>query len=299
MILCMLKQSHKNIVVCIALLLIIIIFFQNIHSLFSLEMVSFLLRLRTSMESQIHLLFPGESAELLLGILIGRDEGISWKLREQFRFAGLSHIFAISGYNVSLVVAAVFWIFIWMGLWRRQAFWGSIFFIIAFTIFVGGSASVVRASVMALIVLFSREVERIVSPVLLLLYTAVVMVIFSPHVVYDIGFQLSFAATAGLLFLDVKIFRLFPPCIPKWVRKNISQSFAAFLPVAPIIFFHFRTFSLIGPFANLLVLPTIPLIMLFGFISLVASYIFFPLAQILAAPAWVLLEGIQKFVEFL
>lgn len=294
------KQSHKNILVCVVILVFFTLFFQDsrLPAEFFPTFLCFSC-FRDSMTSKVSFLFPGVSSDLLLGILIGMDEGIPWNVREDFRRVGLSHIFAISGYNVSLVIDAVFWILIWVGFWRRQAFWASIFFVIFFTFFVGASPSVVRASIMALIFLFSREVERIVSPVLLLTYTAVLMVLFSPKIFYDIGFQLSFAATAGLFFLQPKLFSLIPSKIPKWVRKNISESFSAFLFVSPIIYFHFRSFSWIGPFANLIVLPFIPIIMLFGFISVVFSYVFLPLGKIFAAPTWILLEAIQKFIKIL
>lgn len=242
---------------------------------------------------QVQKLFPEPSASLLLGLLTGERTSIPEGLKENLRVVGLTHIIAISGYNVSIIINVAFAALLLAGLWRRQAFWASLVFIFAFCAFVGGGASIMRASIMAAIALIARQAGRLLKRHLLLLYSASIMAALNPYVLlFDIGFQLSFGATLGLLYVEPALGR-YVRRLPGLVRESLSTTLAATIMVQPLITAYFSQVSLIALVANLLVLPAIPIIMLSGFVATCLSFPSLSLGRAAAVFPYLLLKYIE------
>lgn len=176
---------------------------------------------------------------------------------------------ALSGYNVSLIANAVFSFALAVGANRRIAFVGTTGLLVFFILATGAPASVVRAGVMGFCVLLAREVGRPHGMRYLLGFAAAAMVAMEPAVLGQLSFQLSFLATIGLATLG----RWLAPRLPWFpkrfgLREMAAATLGATLATTPLTLYAFGTLSLVGPVANLVVLPAIPLLTIAGFFSL-------------------------------
>jgi len=245
----------------------------------------------------INRLFPEPHASFEAGLLIGARKGIPDSLMQKFNITGLTHIIAISGFNITIIIAFVMWAL--AGLPRMKAFWVAIGTIILFTLFVGASPAVVRASIMGILGLIALNYGRQNNINLTILWSAALMVLWNPRIlIYDVGFQLSFAAVMGLLYVSPH-FEKYSKRLPAafGIREAITMTLSAQVMALPIIVYNFERLSLIAPLSNLLVAFAIPPAMLFGFIAVLVSFIFFPLAQVLAYLTWGILSYIIKVIE--
>ncbi|MEK7131863.1 MAG: ComEC/Rec2 family competence protein [Patescibacteria group bacterium] len=249
-----------------------------------------MLRLKSEAQSRMSRLWPEPDNSLMTGLLYGSRGGLPQELVDNFSRTGVSHIMAVSGYNVSILAVALNIILIYIGFFRRQSFWFLISLILAFVFFTGATASVVRAGVMAVIILASQYIGRLSAMGRVLVYAAVIMLALNPYLlIWDAGFQLSFLSTLGLVYLSP----ILQSALMKKVRvKNatliilmeiFTVTIAAIMAATPLILFQFGRLSLVAPLVNILILWLVPWLMLFGFISLILSWLFFPLGQ---AVAW-------------
>ncbi|MAE68547.1 MAG: ComEC/Rec2 family competence protein [Candidatus Peribacteraceae bacterium] len=248
--------------------------------------------LKSRFEQQINRLYPEPHASFMAGLLTGSRRGIPDDLMEAFNNTGLTHIIAISGYNITIVIAIISSLLFWLPLKIR--FFPAAVAIIVFTIFVGASAAVVRAAIMGILGLIALQSGRVSDVRLAILWTAFFMIAWNPKVLwYDAGFQLSFLAVIGLTELSTLLDRIFSR-VPKTlaIRESLQMTVAAQIAAVPLIIILFGRFSLIAPLANLLVTPIIPLAMLFGAMGTVVSFGIFPLGQLIAYLGWACLEWI-------
>ncbi len=249
-----------------------------------------LLRLREGFESQIARVYPEPHASFLAGLLTGSRRGIPDALTEQFRISGLSHIIAISGYNITIIIALLSGLLFFVPF--RLRFPVLSVGIIAFTVLVGASASVVRAAIMGILGLLAIQLGRQAQIRLSILWTAFLMVLWNPTLLwFDAGFQLSFLAVIGLSELSpwlTRVFHRVPDTLG--IRTSLIATVAAQIATLPLLILLFKRVSIISPIANLLVAPLIPLAMLTGFVGTVLSFVWFPLGQLVAYAGWGLLE---------
>ncbi|MDA1208740.1 MAG: ComEC/Rec2 family competence protein [bacterium] len=257
--------------------------------------LAFLFNTKSIFEHQINKLYPEPHASFMAGLLTGSRKGIPSNLMEDFNTTGLTHIIAISGYNITIIIVIITGALFWLPLkWR---FLPAVFAIIAFTLFVGASAAVVRASIMGILGLIALQLGRLSHVRLTLLWTLFCMLIYNPkYLWYDAGFQLSFLAVIGLMELAPLLDKLFS-WVPKTlgIREALQMTMAAQLSAVPLIIVLFGRLSLIAPIANMLVAPAIPLAMLFGFLATTVSFVSFPFGQLLAYFGWGCLQWILFF----
>ncbi len=251
---------------------------------------------RNTVERAIERMWPGDTGGLISGILIGSKTSLSDRISEAFRITGLSHIVAISGFNITIIIVFVFHLLSWAPK-KIQIFLAGIFIVI-FVLFVGPSAAVVRAGIMGCIGLVAMYSERKSTVLTSLLLSAVVMCLANPlTLLYDIGFQLSFLAVLGLIYGD--LFFGFMNKLPALfgLREALAGTLSAQLTTLPITLYYFGAFSIISPIANLFVTPGIPLGMLGSFISIVLSFV--PFLEWLAVP-FILATGwlVQALIFF-
>ncbi len=262
---------------------------------------SFLLKIKNNLQDKIVALLPAPQSGLLIGLILGGDDQLSKSVKDNFSKTGLTHIVAVSGYNVTIVAEYLMLLGIFLGLWRKQAFWFSIIGIFLFVVMTGFPASAVRAGVMGMLLLWAMKNGRLANAQNSIIFSASVMLLINPLLLrWDVGFQLSFLATVGIVY--------FYPLIEKYSIKKNGISFfneilfltlSAQVFVLPIIMNDFQQLSLISPLANLLVLPIIPLTMLLGFVMAILSFIFPPLATVFAWLTFLPLKYETSVIYFL
>lgn len=243
-------------------------------------------------EKRIEEVFPEPYASMINGLLLGSRKGIPKDLTDAFNKVGLSHIVAISGYNITLVISLVFGLFGFLGR-RARAITASLFVMI-FVVLVGMSSSVVRAGIMGVITMMGLYFGRRGLAVNSILISAFLMNIWNPKIaVYDVGFQLSFLATLGLLYASKFYEKLWLiKKLPRFfmIRENLALTLSAQTFAMPVILRSFGRFSIFCPIVNILVLPFVPFAMLFSALALVFGGIF-------AFPCKIVLDIIFFFVK--
>lgn len=254
---------------------------------------------------RIDQLWPEPQSSFMAGLLYGSRSGLPDELTANFSRTGVTHIIAISGYNISIVVTITMSLLINLGLYRPQAFWLTLFGIGLFVIFTGASASVVRAGVMGSLVLLAQYLGRLSAIGRVMVLALVIMLLINPLVLlWDAGFQLSFLATLGLVYLTPVLEYLFrvnkfeSVPVAKVLLNSIISTLAAIAATLPLILYQFGRLSMVAPLVNLLILWIIPWLMLFGFLAVGGSLIFFPLGQVVAYLAGVGLNYVIMIVNW-
>ncbi len=224
---------------------------------------------------------PEPQASFAAALLVGARRGLPEATLAAFQAVGLTHLIALSGYNITILVSALGAAGRALGRSRRQIFWATVLLLMLFVIMTGAPASVVRAALMGVLVLVAGQAGRPHTTRYLLGAAATFMVAANPRILlHDAGFQLSFLATAGLLatgeWWTARLQRL-----PEWfqLRTSLATTCAASTLTLPLLVLIFGRLSLISPLANVLVLPAMPLAMLSAALS--------ALPVVGAAVAWV------------
>ncbi|HYI68066.1 MAG TPA: ComEC/Rec2 family competence protein [Candidatus Limnocylindrales bacterium] len=218
---------------------------------------------------------PEPEAALGAGILLGVRASIAPEINEAFATAGLTHVVAISGWNIAIVAALV--AALARPLERRAGGRWTTALIAAcivggYVVLAGGSPSVVRAALMAGAMLVARLGGSRAHATSALALAALVMLLVAPSVLWDVGFQLSLLATGGLIWFGARIERRMPGW-PGWIREPVALTLAAQLTTLPVILVNFERLSLVAPIANVLVVPFVPIAMLFSAIASLAGVV--------------------------
>lgn len=206
-----------------------------------------------------------EHSTVVAGMLLGIKDPQAQQLNENFQRTGLVHLLVVSGYNLS-VAGNLVGIFGYV-IGRRYADYLSLLWVWFFVFLVGFSASVVRAGIMVSILFLARIMGRVSFSHISLLLAVLIMVIINPLIAkYDIGFQLSFAATLGVIYAS-KIFGIYGK--KGFWQDTVAPTLGAIVMTLPIISFYFGTVSLISPIANFVIAPAVPVVMLGGSLVLI------------------------------
>ena len=259
----------------------------NLFENFKVKLLNRIFLVKAKFEASVQQVVVEPNAAFINGILLGTRSKIPEALINNFAQTGLTHILAISGYNITIIA----WVFLasFLIFSRRQvAVLFSLIGIILFVILTGASASVVRAGIMGGLILLATSVGRQYDYKISLALAGAFMAFQNPYILrFDIGFQLSFLATVGILY--------FSPIVQErliWLperfrfRETAAMTISAQILVLPLILHYFNFFSVVALPANLLVLPLIPSSMLFGFLAGIAGLIFYPLGLVLGWLAW-------------
>ncbi len=246
-------------------------------------------QLRWGIDAALSRAVPEPEAGLAAGILIGLRERVSRAVAEDFTTTGLTHVVAISGWNIALVAGIATALLRAVGLSRRARSAVVIVAIVAYTVLAGAEASVIRAAVMGGVVIVARESGRPSGATAALGLACWGLLLVEPRMIDDIGLQLSLAATAGLLALgsraEAAVGRLTRDRAPRWLRETLGVSLAAQLATLPLILLHFGRLSLISPLANLVMAPIVPLAMLGAVVGvLLGPLLAVPWAAVLLSP---------------
>jgi len=221
---------------------------------------------------------PSEEAGFLSGLTFGERANFSPSFKKALSLSGTTHLVALSGYNISIIILATMGLFSFF-FSRRLSFFLTILLIIGFVLMTGASSSVVRAAIMGGLALLAKEIGRPHSIRNAIVFSAFLMVIFNPQIlVFDIGFELSFLALLGIVYLKPAMIKFFSlsekPGFLSW-RENLLTTASAQLAVMPILISYFGLFSLTSLLANVIILEFIPLTMFLGFLMVGISFISF------------------------
>ncbi len=215
------------------------------------------------------------TSSLVLGLVLGSRETFSEELSNSFRLSGLMHLVAISGYNIRLLVSIFF---VLLGVFSfRYRVTLTLVFILIFTLLVGGGAAVWRASLMGILSLMVTVAGYRRHAYLALLWSGFFMVMMNPYaLVYDLGLQLSFLSTWGLMALS-PFFDRHLQKVPALFRESLSLTLSSQISTFAILVNAFGTVSLVSIFANLAVAPFLPFAF---FASLLALFLGAPAALV-------------------
>ncbi len=258
---------------------------------------------------EVYRLFPDPEASLLAGILLGMDNGLPNDLQQAFKDTGTAHIIAISGFNIAIIAAIFLSLFGRVFGPRRGAVFAAIG-IIFYTLLVGADAAVVRAAFMGVVALVARHFGRRQDGLNTLFTVAAGMALYNPLYLGDVGFQLSFAATLGLILYSeplsllatrlISKFNLPPETVEK-ISQPVSEFFlltlAAQITTLPIMAYQFNRLSLVSFIANPFILPAQPAVMILGGLADIFGMIFHPLGQAVAFVAWPFVTYTINMVE--
>lgn len=213
--------------------------------------------------------------EILGGIVFGEKAvNIENSIKKEFISSGLLHLLAASGMNVGFIFASVFGLFNFMRLKREFSFLAGGVSIFIYSIMTGFPPSIVRAMGMMELAIIGKLMEREINNIVLLLVVAAVTLTYNPLLITDVGFQLSFAATFGLLFMTEDCVSKLKP-IPVWLSGIIAVPVIAQLFVLPIQVYHFNNIAIYSIVANIVVVPVTGILSVSGFISCIFALITF------------------------
>jgi competence protein ComEC len=254
-------------------------------------------------------IFQDPEASLLAGILFGVDTGLPKKLQDAFKNTGTAHIIAISGFNIAIIAGLFFSFFKWALKNERLGAALAVLFVFLYAFLVGGDPAVMRAAIMGSLSLFARQVGRRNAGLNTLAFVALLMAIWNPLTLWDVGFQLSFFATLGLILyaepfstitarLIQNITKQENSAIVNIINDNVILTLAAQVMTIPLMMYYFQRISVISFIANPFILPVQPAVMILGGLAVFVSLILLPLGQLLAWVAWPFAGYTIRVVEF-
>ncbi len=252
-------------------------------------------------------LVGGEEANLLKGLVIGEQDELAPDMKLAFTNAGLMHILAVSGLNVALVTIMLWSVFSLFRFHRKVTGLLTIFSLAFFCVLTGGEASVMRAVIMASVLIGGKIFEQKSNLYNVVAIAAFIILLANARWLFDVGFQLSFVAVVSLAYLYPKLQTMVEK-LPQWMQVNnfikeyfflsMAVSLAATIGTLPFTAYYFHKISIIGIVMNLVAVPLSGLILLLGCLVVLAAAISMWLGSVYAsaayASAWILL----KFTEW-
>ena len=214
-----------------------------------------------------------DAAGLVAGLTIGERGAISDELAQQMKALSLTHLVAVSGANLAIVMGVVYLITARLGLSRNLRFSSALLVMAAYVLLVGPESSVIRAATMAVFVMVGLWVGRGTNPLAALSLAVIFLLTVDPGLAVDIGFGLSALATAGLLVLAPKIYNLLEDKMPKLLAIGTAATVSAQLYTLPIILYLQPSLPVYSVLANLLVEPLVAPITILGLMAVLTIWI--------------------------
>lgn len=226
-----------------------------------------MINLKLAILQKFREVLPEDQAALLGGIAFGSKVSFKQELKDAMALSGTTHLIAVSGYNITIVIVAAGDL-VGRFFSRRTTFFAAVIALVLFMFMVGAQASAVRAAIMGFLALVARQIGEEFSMRNAITFTAAFMALLDPSVLTgNLSFILSFLSLAGIVYLGPRLQRLFHydgnGGIFDW-KGNAMTTLSAQLAVMPVLINSFGRFSMMAIFANILILSTVPLTMFFG-----------------------------------
>jgi competence protein ComEC len=229
---------------------------------------------------------PGDGGDLLAGLAIGDTSAVSDSLDAAMKVSSLSHLTAVSGANCAVVIGLVMLAGAALGLPRWLRIVASLAVLLGFVVVVTPEPSVLRAAVMAAVVLAALFGGRPARGLPILSLATLSLIVLDPWLARNFGFVLSVLATAGLLLLAGPLARMLEQWLPRWLALVIAVPIAAQLACQPVIVLLNASLPVYGVVANVLAAPAAPVATVIGLAACVALGVFPPLGMLLSQLAW-------------
>jgi len=245
-------------------------------------------KFKNKLSISLNLSVAEPASSILQALILGNRRGISSDILDDFKNAGISHMIAISGMHIAIITMIIMYLSIALGVVRQKAFWVALIIISFYVLLIGAPASAVRGAIMALTLLYAQKIGRLNYSINALMFTAFLMLCVNPKLLlYDIGFQLSFMAVLGILYLTPILKNKFKK-IPELgqVKNILIITLSAQIMTLPLIVFYFHKVSLISLLANILILPVLPFLMIWGIVNSVIGIISINLGRIIGYISW-------------
>lgn len=261
---------------------------------------SFLFSAKRAFLDSLSRVLPEPHAALLAGLTAGERRELPQSLKDDLRKVGVIHIVVLSGYNISIVSNSVLKVLGYLPLAKSFQMALAAGGVILFAVLTGGSASVARAAIMAILLLLARRTGRIYEATAALFAAAFLMVLANPKILrFDASFQLSFMATLGLILLSPRLEKYFLWFPNVWkLREHLVATLSTQIFVLPLLLSIGGAISWVTIPANLLILTAVPATMFLGFFSGLFGFISSGLSQVFSWPTYFLLAyelGVVKF----
>lgn len=254
--------------------------------------VKSLLEVKDKFKSVLSRILPEPHASFLSGMVLGSKRGMPQELKDAFNATGTSHVVVISGLHITIVAGILIYISQILSIPKKYSFYFATTGLLSFILLTGAQPSSVRAGIMGGLVLLALFSGRLSDPKNAILCAASIMVLINPKVIrYDIGFQLSFLATIGIIYLSPYLKNVlgFIPDVFKF-REIVAMTLSAQVLTLPVIIYNFERISLISPLANVLVVPLVPFIMTSGLFIGILGMFWVVIGKIFSFILWALLS---------
>lgn len=256
------------------------------------RMLSFI---RKEVKNRILTFLDREEAALLLGIMLGNKADISPLTQREFARAGVAHVMAVSGLHMGMMVLICFWLAGLLKLKVGQKYGLTVGFVVFYALISGCRPSVLRAALIIGIGVIGWTMGKGKNLIALLSAAALVLLLYNPFFLFDVAFQLSFAATLAIAVIAPVLnyqfgqFSIFSRRMPKLFLTSVAVQTG----VVPIIMYHFGELSMISALANILVVPLIAPVLSLGLLGSSVSFI----SSFLAYPWFMIVGFLLGFIE--
>ncbi|MBI3649140.1 MAG: DNA internalization-related competence protein ComEC/Rec2 [Actinobacteria bacterium] len=241
-------------------------------------------------------LFPAREAGLLMGLALGDDSRLDPALARDFQATGLGHLLVVSGENVAMVLGPMLGLAMLLRLRRWPRFLLGLGTVVFFVVLTGAEPSVMRAGVMAALTLLGVLLGRPRSAGSILAGAVLLLLALDPWLVWSIGFQLSVAATAGMVALATPLAERLRP-LPRPVALAAGTTLAAQLGVTPILLFHFHEVPGVTVLANLAAFPAVSPALLLGLLAAGVGLAWMPAGRVLAGLAMIPMRYLELVAD--
>jgi len=260
-----------------------------------------ILYFKNKLRQSIHYSLLPPQSWIAGAMILGDKTSISSEFKEKLNITGLRHITAISGMHITILSVVLMQLLIGIGLWRSQAFYLTIFLLVLFIVMIGMPSSALRAGIMSGFLLFSEKIGRKSYAQRAVVFAATFILVANPLLLrFDVGFQLSFLAIMGIIYLS-PIFEKCLRIIPKErflnLRSILAMTLSAQIFTLPILIYNFGQVSLVAPITNILILPFIPFIIGSGFLFALIGIISPLLGLVFSWPCWLILTYVVKVID--
>lgn len=251
-----------------------------------------MLSLKNNLREKINKNFSYQEGSILKAMILGDKDKMGNELKEKLNISGTRHITAISGMHIVLITSFLMIFLLSIGVSKSLSFYLSVIFLFFYILMIGFPPSAIRAGIMGLVYNFSQKSGKMNNSSRNIFFTAGIMLFLNPLLIYDYGFNLSFLAVFGIIhFFPIleKYLTIFKK--RKTTRSLLFITISAYIFTFPYLIYNFNQVSLVAIFSNLLVIPLVYSIMIFGLLFLFSSLIFNPLSYLFIIPLWVLLSS--------
>lgn len=250
------------------------------------------LRVKHRLTREAERMLDERQTAVLSGFLFGGSSGLDDNIQEVFNKTGVAHVLSVSGLHVGYVLAGVLFMAGVLNVPRRLTPVIALPVLVFYTVMTGAGPAVLRSAIMAMVVLVAVQLGRERDWPSALALAALLVLTGNPAALYEIGFQLSFAATWGILYLGPPLVELLRGrwVLPGWLALPLVVTCAAQLATLPLVLYYFNLLALVAPLANLILVPLVGLVMLFGFTGCVTGIVVTPLGEVINACTGLLID---------